>query len=90
MAMTGSSPSTPYHVESSPVTSSVSDVVLQDSLNFCWPQMEFAVVDLPLPVCPMSATILNFWDSASLPAYAAVVKGFSHTQPFATSIVRRI
>ncbi len=90
MTMTGSSPSTPCHVASSPVTESVSDVVLQDSLNFCWPQMEFAVVDLPLPVCPMSATILNFSDSASLPANAAAVKASSHTESFGTSIIRRV
>jgi hypothetical protein len=50
--------------------------------------MEFAVVDLPLPVCPMSATILNFWDIASLPADAAVVKASYDTQSFGTLIIR--
>ena len=55
----------------------VSDSVPAETVNFSWPLMEFAVEDFPWPVKPIMQTTLNFLDSSSFPALAAMSKAFS-------------
>jgi hypothetical protein len=64
----------PCHLASTPATLSVSDYELGDTLNSLWPQIEFAVEDLPWPVTPSIIMTLNFFDISSLPAEAAASK----------------
>lgn len=46
----------------------VFDIVLRvETENFCWPDIEFAVEDLPWPFTPKIQTTLNFLDISFFP-----------------------